>query len=274
MSELFRKKSLIRISSPDKMDEYIKINTPSIWIILIAVLVFLAGFFIWAGLANLEDRIDVTGIQENGTLTCYVIGTESEGLSSDDVLLVNGTGYPLTSISESLMPISYDHAFWLSEEKNSLKDWDKTKQDVLSPRKVKLEYAIEEKNKALSLALELEREAKKGCCYLEENKVNDLIVRLRIQTEYVTLFKMATEAILLTRYILETEEEHNGKFWDSVIDTFKKRMVDLKKEEKHLSEFWQRTNYHPHTIYTLLDPERVECLWNKLYEKTKEVLCH
>ena len=172
------------------------------------------------------------------------------------------------------MPISYDHAFWLSEEKNSLKDWDKTKQDVLSPLKVKLEYAIEEKNKALSLALELEREAKKGCCYLEENKVNDLIVRLRIQTEYVTLFKMVTEAILLARYIMETEEEHSGKFWDSVIDTFRHRMDDLQKEEKHLSEFWQRTNYHPHTIYTLLDPERIECLWNKLYEKTKEVLCH
>ena len=174
----------------------------------------------------------------------------------------------------SLMPISYDHAFWLSEEKNSLKDWDKTKQDVLSPLKVKLEYAIEEKNKALSLAVELEKEARKGCCYLEENKVNDLIDRLRIQIEYVTLFKMATEAILLARYIMETEEEHSGKFWDSVIDTFRNRMDDLQKEEKHLSEFWQRTNYHPHTIYTLLDPERIECLWNKLYEKTKEVLCH
>lgn len=116
MSELFRKKSLIRISSPDKMDEYIKINTPSIWIILIAVLVFLAGFFIWAGLANLEDRIDVTGIQENGTLTCYVIGTESEGLSSDDVLLVNGAGYPLTSISESLMPISEIEDVYLASQ--------------------------------------------------------------------------------------------------------------------------------------------------------------
>ena len=110
--------------------------------------------------------------------------------------------------------------------------------------------------------------------YLEENKVNDLIDRLRIQTEYVTLFKMVTEAILLARYIMETEEEHSGKFWDSVIDTFRHRMDDLQKEEKHLSEFWQRTNYHPHTIYTLLDPERIECLWNKLYEKTKEVLCH
>ncbi len=174
----------------------------------------------------------------------------------------------------SLMPISYDHAFWLSEEKNSLKDWDKTKQYVLSPKKENLKYAIEEKNKALSLAVELEEEARKGCCYLEENKVNDLIDRLRIQTEYVTLFKIATDAILLARYILETEEDHNGKFWDSVIDTFKKRMDDLQKEEKHLSEFWQRTNYHPHTIYTLLDPDRIACLWNNLYEKTKEVLCH
>lgn len=45
---LFRKKSLDRISSPDDIDDYIKISSPSIWLILIAILVVLAGSLIWS----------------------------------------------------------------------------------------------------------------------------------------------------------------------------------------------------------------------------------
>lgn len=44
---LFRKKSLERISSPEQLDDYIKVTTPSVWIILIAIGILLAGTIIW-----------------------------------------------------------------------------------------------------------------------------------------------------------------------------------------------------------------------------------
>lgn len=45
---IFREKSLERISSPDKINDYIKTTTPGILIVLIAVLLILAGAIVWS----------------------------------------------------------------------------------------------------------------------------------------------------------------------------------------------------------------------------------
>lgn len=45
---LFRKKSLERLSNPDDIDDYIKISSPSVWWILAAILIILAGTLIWS----------------------------------------------------------------------------------------------------------------------------------------------------------------------------------------------------------------------------------
>ena len=34
MSNLFRKKSLERISSPEQLNEYVRVSTPSVWLVL------------------------------------------------------------------------------------------------------------------------------------------------------------------------------------------------------------------------------------------------
>lgn len=41
---LFREMSLEKIASPEHIDEYIKVTTPSVWIVLIALL---AGILFW-----------------------------------------------------------------------------------------------------------------------------------------------------------------------------------------------------------------------------------
>ena len=44
---LFRKKSIDKVSSPEKLDDYIRVTTPSVWITLAAILVLLVGAIIW-----------------------------------------------------------------------------------------------------------------------------------------------------------------------------------------------------------------------------------
>ena len=46
-----------------------------------------------------------------------------------------------------------------------------------------------------------------------------------------------------------------------------KALSDLISLAPVLREFASTTDYRPHTIYTLLDPDRVECLYNDLKEK-------
>lgn len=51
---IFRKKSLERISSPDQLDDYIRVTTPSVWVALLALIVLLAGILAWTILGTVE----------------------------------------------------------------------------------------------------------------------------------------------------------------------------------------------------------------------------
>lgn len=46
-NHIFRQKNVDKVSSPEKLDDYIRVTTPSVWITLAAIIVLLAGVIIW-----------------------------------------------------------------------------------------------------------------------------------------------------------------------------------------------------------------------------------
>ena len=53
-SSIFRKKSMDRVSSPEALNDYIRVTTPSVWIVLIALVLLLAGMLIWSIFGTVE----------------------------------------------------------------------------------------------------------------------------------------------------------------------------------------------------------------------------
>ena len=47
MNSIFRQKNIDKVSSPEKLDDYIRVTTPSVWITLLAIVILLAGTIIW-----------------------------------------------------------------------------------------------------------------------------------------------------------------------------------------------------------------------------------
>jgi len=45
---IFRMESLERMVSPEKLNDYIKVSNPSVWIILCAITVFIVAVVIWS----------------------------------------------------------------------------------------------------------------------------------------------------------------------------------------------------------------------------------
>ena len=58
-SGLFRQKSVERISSPEDLHEYMRVTSPRLWMILIAIAVLLVGFIIFASTATLENTMKI-----------------------------------------------------------------------------------------------------------------------------------------------------------------------------------------------------------------------
>ena len=48
MSDLYREKSLQKVSSPEQLDDYIKVTTPSVWVVLLALVILLIGILAWS----------------------------------------------------------------------------------------------------------------------------------------------------------------------------------------------------------------------------------
>ena len=63
MSELFRKKSLDKVSSPEELNDYIRVTSPSVWLVLLATVILLLGMLAWCVLGTVEVE------NENGTTT-------------------------------------------------------------------------------------------------------------------------------------------------------------------------------------------------------------
>ena len=68
---IFRKKSLERVTSPEQLDDYIKVTTPSVWIILAATLILIIGVLVWAVFGKIRVNTE-SGIKEVAPIS-YVI---------------------------------------------------------------------------------------------------------------------------------------------------------------------------------------------------------
>ena len=51
---LFRQKSIDRVNSPEQLNDYIRVTTPSVWLALIAIILLLSGFLAWGVFGTVE----------------------------------------------------------------------------------------------------------------------------------------------------------------------------------------------------------------------------
>ena len=50
---IFRQKSIDKVSSPEKLDDYIRVTTPGVWITITAIIILLVGTIVWGTFGEL-----------------------------------------------------------------------------------------------------------------------------------------------------------------------------------------------------------------------------
>ena len=68
-SQIFRNKSVERISSPEQLQDYMRVTTPGVWMVLTAVILLLAGMIISSAVVTMESTIkEQAVVVEDGTI--------------------------------------------------------------------------------------------------------------------------------------------------------------------------------------------------------------
>lgn len=105
-STIFREKSLKKIASPEQMNDYIRVSSPSVWMVLTAVIVLLAGVCVWGMFGHLDTAVQTGGVCADGRLTVLVGEEDYDKIKENAVISVDGVEYAVAEITNA--PIRVD----------------------------------------------------------------------------------------------------------------------------------------------------------------------
>ena len=70
--EIFRKKSLDKVKSPENLDDYIRVSNPGVWLLLVSVIILLAGACVWGIFGHIDSTVPTVVSVENGEVSCRI----------------------------------------------------------------------------------------------------------------------------------------------------------------------------------------------------------
>ncbi len=68
-NSIFREKSIERVSSPEELNDYIRVTTPSVWLVLAATVLLLLGMLAWSIFGTVEVHNEDGTTQEIAPIT-------------------------------------------------------------------------------------------------------------------------------------------------------------------------------------------------------------
>ena len=72
MSGIFREKTLQQAGRPEDLNDYIHVTRPSVWIVLAAVILLLAGIIAWMVFGSLEAHNTDGSVTEEHPITFVI----------------------------------------------------------------------------------------------------------------------------------------------------------------------------------------------------------
>ena len=109
MSNLFRKKSMDRISSPEQLNDYIRVSTPSVWLLLAAIVILLVGVCVWGVFGHMDTTLPVVIRAGDGQAIAYVRRADAEKVAPGMAATVGDREGKVVSIGTE--PVQVDDTF-------------------------------------------------------------------------------------------------------------------------------------------------------------------
>ena len=98
--QLFRKKVMDRISSPDRLQDYMRVTNPGVWMILAAVIALLGGLFVLSCIGRIEVTISTEWKVKDGKATAEFPVDQADDVYLDSTVRIDGKEAKIESIGE------------------------------------------------------------------------------------------------------------------------------------------------------------------------------
>ena len=94
--KLFREKSLEAVESPESLNDYLRVMSPGVWLVLAAVIALLVGGVLWGIFGRINTSVSVAVTARQGRCACLVpYDALQEVMARGETVAVDGLDYPL-----------------------------------------------------------------------------------------------------------------------------------------------------------------------------------
>lgn len=112
-TKLFREKSLEAIESPESLNDYLRVTSPGVWLIMGAVIALLTGLILWGVFGRIDTTVKLAVESKGGNAVCYVPYNALKGVAAAGKVTLDGVTYELSgsekpnivTVSEEMDPL-------------------------------------------------------------------------------------------------------------------------------------------------------------------------
>ena len=107
-NQIFSEKAMKKLHTTDDMEQYVKIATPRIWLLLCACALLLAGLLVWAFFGTAATTVETNAVLLNGEMQSFLPFQEFRLIRVGDQAYINDTPWTVSECSS--VPLSRDTA--------------------------------------------------------------------------------------------------------------------------------------------------------------------
>ena len=101
-NQLFRQKSLERISSPEQLNDYMRVTSPAVWMVLGAVIALLAGLLVLSSVKKLETLLPAEAQVANGVMEITLPASKAEEVDDGMPVRIAGQEVAIEYVRENV----------------------------------------------------------------------------------------------------------------------------------------------------------------------------
>ena len=98
---IFRQKSIDKVSSPESLNDYVKVASPSVWLILIGIIILLIGVCAWGVMGRLDTKVNVGVICDGSENICYIGESDIDNIKVGQIFDVAGNECEIVEVSRT-----------------------------------------------------------------------------------------------------------------------------------------------------------------------------
>ena len=98
-----------RISSPEQLQDYVRVANPGLWMVLSAIVILLAGVIVWGFIGKIDTTMGVAIVTDTGNAVIYVSESDVEKIEIGMTVRCEDKEYTITDIAKT--PIRVDSSF-------------------------------------------------------------------------------------------------------------------------------------------------------------------